>query len=219
MRNRIVYSVLLTVVLLATLFAVPPASAQDVPPPKLFWTLRTATVNELPVFLPLDPATGATQPIIVPQVPTVVNLTVYSEVGSFHTFSIRSTDADAPDPLLINIQLPFDAPSRPFSVEFTVWAADHIEFDGRNETVEVRGGAIYYFCQPHEAAGMVGSIVIGGVQETVEPTEKGVFLRAYWIGLLGIAGTLLLIVVSYFVIKGSSRHYRDHHEHLRRGGP
>jgi len=41
----------------------------------------------------------------------------------------------------------------------------------------------------------------------------------YGIGLLGFAGTLLLVGISYFVIKGSSRHYRDHHEHIRRGGP
>jgi hypothetical protein len=66
---------------------------------------------------------------------------------------------------------------------------------------------------------MFGHIVIGGAAETAERPEMGVFLRAYWIGLLGIAATLVLVVVSYFVIKGSSRHYRDHHEHIRRGGP
>jgi hypothetical protein len=66
---------------------------------------------------------------------------------------------------------------------------------------------------------MVGYIAIGGAAEATEPQEKGVYLRAYWIGLLGFAGTLLLVGISYFVIKGSSRHYRDHHEHIRRGGP
>jgi len=46
---------------------------------------------------------------------------------------------------------------------------------------------------------MEGFIAIGGVTATTEPPEKGVFLRAYWIGLLGFAGTLLLVGTSYFV--------------------
>ena len=71
-----------------------------------------------------------------------------------------------------------------------------------------------------ETLGMVGHVVLGTGQSapTTTPAE-GVFLRAYWIGLLGIAGTFLLIGISYFVIKGSSRHFRDHSEHVRRGGP
>lgn len=222
MRNRVVFvATLAALVALAVVapLAGPTRAADEVPPPKLFYTLRAATVDGEPRFLPTDPTTHETLPIIVPRVPSIVNLTVTTEVGVFHTFSIRSTDAGAPTPLLINIDLPPDPPERSFTVEFTMWAADRIEVDGRNETAEVRRGGVYFFCAPHEAAGMVGSIVIGGVQEAAQPAEKGVFLRAYWIGLLGMAGTLLLIVVSYFVIKGSSRHYRDHREHVRRGGP
>lgn len=221
MRNRVVFVAML-VALLGLAVAgplAPPAAAQDVPPPKLFYTLRSATVDGEPRFLPTDPTTHETLPIIVPRVPSIVNLTVTTEVGVFHTFSIRSTDANAQAPLLINIDLPPDPPEKSFTVEFTMWAADRIEVNGRNETAEVRGGGVYFFCAPHEAAGMVGSIVVGGVREVAEPPEMGVFLRAYWIGLLGMAGTFLLIGVSYFVIKGSSRHYRDHREHVRRGGP
>jgi len=54
---------------------------------------------------------------------------------------------------------------------------------------------------------------------TAQPTEKGILLRAYWIGIIGIAATLLWTIISYFVIKTSSRHFRDHSEHARRGGP
>ena len=49
--------------------------------------------------------------------------------------------------------------------------------------------------------------------------EKGILLRAYWIGLIGIAVTLLWVVISYYIIKSSSHHFKDHAEHVRRGLP
>jgi len=39
--------------------------------------------------------------------------------------------------------------------------------------------------------------------------DVGVPVRAYWIGVIGFAATLALIFVSYFVMRGGSRYYKD----------
>ena len=188
--------------------------AEDLPPPKLFVTIWATTVGGNQVF--------EKDTITITQIPTVVNVTVMNVdpiAGMQHTFTIRSTAASPPDPYLVDTG--FLDPGQEKSVEFTVVAADRLLVGTRNETAELLGPSIKFVCLPHEhnAVPMVGTIVIGtAAQPTAEP-EKGVFLRAYWIGLLGIAGTLVLIGMSYFVIKSSSRHFRDHHEHIRRGGP
>jgi hypothetical protein len=65
---------------------------------------------------------------------------------------------------------------------------------------------------------MVGNLVVGGVSAPESP-EIGVFLRAYWIGLIGLAAMLVWTGITYFIIKGSSRHLRDHHDHIRKGLP
>ncbi len=218
MRIRAVLVATLAVALLAaslSAFLVPSARAADVPPPKVFWTIFGTTEDGVFKLIP--------DRLIVPQVPTIVNVTFVNTdptAGVQHTFTIRSTAANAPDPLLVDTGL-IDPGQQAF-VEFTLTppqSENRILAGTRNETAEVEGGLIKFFCIPHEALRMIGHVVVGGVQEQAEPGEKGVFLRAYWIGLLGMAGTLVLVVVSYFVIKGSSRHYRDHHEHIRRGGP
>jgi hypothetical protein len=64
---------------------------------------------------------------------------------------------------------------------------------------------------------MQGRIVLAS--EQAPEAEKGILLRAYWIGIIGIAATLGWVGVSYFVIKSSSRHFTDHREHVRRGLP
>jgi len=202
MRNRAVLASTLAVLFLALPLAalVPTSMAVDVPPPRLYVTLVATSVGGNPRFTPQN-ADGQTV-IIVPQIPVVVNITLVFDDTFDHTFTIRSTEASDN---LISV--------------FTIVERGQILFGSRNETVETVGSRIKFFCIPHEAAGMVGYIAIGGAAEAAEPPERGVFLRAYWIGLLGFAGTLLLVGISYFVIKGSSRHYRDHHEHIRRGGP
>ena len=78
-------------------------------------------------------------------------------------------------------------------------------------------GGILFYCIPHQTAGMVGRIALAGLAPP--PVEKGILLRAYWIGLIGIAVTLLWVVISYYIIKSSSRHFKDHAEHVRRGLP
>jgi len=217
MRNRAVLALTLAVVFLAIPLSafLPTSSAVDVPPPRLYVTLVATSVGGNPRFTP-QTADGQTV-IIVPQVPVVVNITLIFDDTFDHTFTIRSTEASDN---LISVDLPVSTGrGNSKTVEFTIVKQGQILFGSRNETVETVGGRIKFFCIPHEAAGMVGYIAIGGAAEAAEPPEKGVFLRAYWIGLLGFAGTLLLVGISYFVIKGSSRHYRDHHEHIRRGGP
>lgn len=39
--------------------------------------------------------------------------------------------------------------------------------------------------------------------------DVGVPVRAYWIGVIGFAATLVVIFVSYFVMRGGSRYYKD----------
>jgi len=215
MRAHAALAVFLAAAVLAGALAGPlarPARAQDVPPPKLYWTLRATTVDGLPVFVGDE--------IIIPQIPTVLNVTVINDdpaAGMMHTFTIRSAEASPPTPYIVDTGM--FSPGEQRSVEFTIVEEDRIVSGARNETAELDGGLIKFFCVPHEAAGMTGRIVVGGVATAAEPPEKGVFLRAYWIGLLGMAGTLLLIGLSYFVVKSSSRHFTDHRQHVRRGGP
>src|SRR2546430_1386147 len=68
-------------------------------------------------------------------------------------------------------------------------------------------------------AGIAGRIALAGAPAGGQPAEKGILLRAYWIGIIGIAATLLWVIISYFLIKSSSRHHTDHREHVRKGLP
>ena len=220
MRNRAVLASTLAVLFLALPLStiLPNSTALDVPPPRLYITLVATEVGANPRFTPQDAQSQTI--IVVPQVPVVLNITLIFDDVLDHSFTIRSTDPAAASAYLVNVDLPVSmGRGNSKTVEFLIVEEDRIVFEGRNETVETGGSGIRFFCVPHEAADMEGFIAIGGVTATTEPPEKGVFLRAYWIGLLGFAGTLLLVGTSYFVIKGSSRHYRDHHEHIRRGGP
>jgi hypothetical protein len=65
---------------------------------------------------------------------------------------------------------------------------------------------------------MVGQIRLASVSEG-EVVDKGILLRAYWIGMIGIVSMLAWIGISYFIIKTSSRHFSDHREHVRKGLP
>ncbi|TLZ53248.1 MAG: hypothetical protein E6K18_00755 [Methanobacteriota archaeon] len=214
MRTTAMLAATMAVALLALLaggFVAPSARADTIPPPKLFVTLEQGP-GGTSVFLPTT--------ITIGQIPTVVNVTVKNvdpTAGMQHTFTIRSTAATPPTPYIVNTGLLNSGEQA--QVEFTVMAPDRLVVGTRNETVELDGGLIKFFCIPHESSGMKGHVVLASATTSTETPQMGVFLRAYWIGLLGIAGTMLLVAISYFVIKGSSRHYRDHREHIRRGGP
>jgi hypothetical protein len=215
MRVPAVLATVVAAAVLAAALAGPlasPARAADLPPPRLYWTLRATSIDGLPVYVGDE--------IIIPKIPTVLNVTVINDdplPGVQHTFTIRSTAENPPSPYIVDTD--YFSPGEQRTVEFTIVEPDRIVSGSRNETAELDGGFVKFFCIPHEAAGMVGRVVVGGVPTAAEAPEKGVFLRAYWIGLLGMAGTLLLIGLSYFVIKSSSRHFVDHREHVRRGGP
>jgi len=223
MRARAVLAAVFGLLIVGTALLGPAARiarADSIPPPRLYVTVEATTVGGRLVFLP---QTNGAAVIVVPQVPVLLNVTVRNvdpTPGMSHTFTIRSTATNPPTPFIVNTGI-LD-PGEQATVEFlieSVGGVFRIVSGARNETAQVEGSQIRFFCQPHESLNMIGHIVVGGVTQPTEEPSKGVFLRAYWIGLLGIAGTLLLIVISYFVIKSSSRHYVDHHEHIRRGGP
>jgi hypothetical protein len=105
-------------------------------------------------------------------------------------------------------------------LNFTVLSMTRILYNGTTFTPEVAPeGGILFYCIPHRGAGMTGRIALAGVTTPTQTPEKGILLRAYWIGIIGIAAMLLWTIISYFIIKSSSRHFRDHSEHVRRGGP
>ncbi len=216
MRGHAVVAAVVALALLSAAFAVAPAPARaaDVPPPKYYITLlATNASGELPRFIGPDAANPNI--IVIQTVPAILNITVETGGMAPHTFTIRAADGQTP---LINLYL--NTTGDVASTEFNMTAADKISINGGNATtVETSGGRLRFVCIPHVPAGMDGFIVVGGVQPEAAQPQMGVFLRAYWIGLLGMAGTLLLIGLSYFVIKSSSPHFRDHHEHVRRGGP
>lgn len=102
----------------------------------------------------------------------------------------------------VEYETPFILPGQVTSVEFWI-----------NET-----GVYGYWCDVpgHREAGMEGVFVVG-LEEAGGP--RGIALRAYWIGLIGIFSMIAVIIVSYFAIKYESRHHADHKEHKRRGLP
>jgi len=215
MRAHTVLAAIVAAALLGSFLASPLARTvrAETPATKVYVTVEGR--GEGSAFTWVGPNPDHPDTIVVPGVPAILNITLRSVSGSPHTFTIRSGESSDP---IVDVDLPSDGFVT--TVEFTLWAADRVAFGSRNETAQVEGGGVKFVCLPHDALRMWGYIVVGGVEEPpAEPAEKGVFLRAYWIGLLGMAGTLLLIGISYFVIKSSSRHYRDHHEHIRRGGP
>lgn len=107
----------------------------------------------------------------------------------------------------ITYQTPLIAPGEVAYVEFYL-----------NET-----GTFFFWCSVpgHRQLGMEGTFVVGLVAPEEEGVEvaRGLPLRAYWIGLIGIFSMIAVIIASYFVIKYESRHHADHREHRRRGLP
>lgn len=151
--------------------------------------------------------------ILIPHVDITLNVTFrnnYTTPGQVHTFTIANSVGDA----VINTgDL---APGENASVEFHIVSLENISFNGSFFQPESLGTGIRFFCIPH-APGMQGTIILASLPGA--EAEKGILLRAYWIGIIGIAATLGWVGISYFVIKSSSRHFRDHREHIRRGLP
>ncbi len=81
-------------------------------------------------------------------------------------------------------------------------------------------GRYPYWCAVlgHRDIGMEGEFIVGELAAE-EEAVRGIALRAYWIGLIGIFSMIGVIVVAYAVIKSESRHHTDHREHKRGGLP
>lgn len=196
-------------VVLALALVVPTAlvlshDVEAVDVPKLSLTVEAGPGDTL-VFDPVQ--------IVLPQVPIILNVTVFNNgTTGPHTFSIR----DSGGTMKIDVLVP--AQNDRAQVEFAVNSSNEIYYNGELFQAETQAGGIRFFCVPHEAVGMVGTIVLGGT--TTAPSENlGIFLRAYWIGLIGLAAMLVWIGITYYIIKSSSSHFKDNRPHLRRGLP
>jgi plastocyanin len=206
---------LLVTVLLVALFVVPasiaeasvaPLSAAAVPSSKLYVTVGVDPGGNVR----FAPAT-----ILIPQVNLTLNVTFYNNYttpGMDHTFTIFNSDTT-----LIKINTGNVAPGRNASVEFHINTMTNITYNKTSFVPEATAQGIRWFCIPHRTLGMVGEILLAGV--TPPTPQKGINLRAYWIGIIGIAATLVWTGISYFVIKSSSSHFKGHREHIRKGLP
>lgn len=188
-------------VVLAPLLLTTPARAQGA---RLELTIGVDPGGQLQ----FSPAT-----ILIPFVNVTLNVTFvnnYTAPGAEHTFSISNSEQD----LVIHTgNVP---PGGSASVEFRIVTMSNISYNGTSFRPEALGTAIRFFCVPH-SPNMQGRIALAS--ETAPEGEKGILLRAYWIGIIGIAATLGWVVISYFIIKSSSRHFTDQREHVRRGLP
>lgn len=159
--------------------------------------------------------------IIIPQVPITLNITFFnnqtpSTPPVYHTFTVNDQSGKrAIDSGPVN-------PQSNVSIRFTINSMTNVTYNGTSFKPGPYpngpdNGTIEWYCIPHVSLGMVGTIVLGGFQPP--SPSKGVFIRAYWIGMIAIVAMLVWIGVSYFLIKGSSPRFKDNREHLRKGLP
>ncbi len=167
--------------------------------------------------------------ILIPSVPIVLNITFYNNQSTStpvaHTFTINDKAGNPViDTGLVN-------PQTNVTFQFTINSMTNITFS--NATLTNRSftpgpspapgatdnGTIQWYCIPHAALGMTGVIMLATAVPAASQPQRGVFLRAYWIGMIGIAAMLVWIGISYYVIKSYSPHFKDNREHLRKGLP
>lgn len=176
----------------------------------------TAQGTRLEVTIGVDPGGNTVfspQTIRIPDVNLTLKVTFrnnYTNPGQVHTFTLSNAVGD---PVIDTDNV---APGGNATVEFHIISLTNISFNGSFFRPEALGRGIRFFCIPHFTT-MQGTILLASLP--AEEGEKGVLLRAYWIGIIGIAATLGWVGISYFVIKSSSRHFKDHREHVRRGLP
>jgi len=181
------------------------AQAQAVPTPTLTEFVFGETTAGKPVFAPTQ--------ILIPQVPMHLVVTFHNNDTMQHTFSINDVNGTE------QVTTDLVDPGQNVTVEFTVVSMTQVELtNGTRFTPEAGANGILFYCVPHRGAGMTGQIVLASVPPAAA-AEKGILLRAYWIGIIGIAVTLVWVGVTYYVIKSSSRHFVDHSEHVRKGLP
>ena len=180
------------------------AQAQAVPTPTLNEFVFGETVGGHQVFSPSQ--------ILIPQVPVHLVVTFHNNDTMPHTFSINDVNATR------QVNTDYVDPLQNVTVEFTIVTMTQILLtNGTRFAPEAGANGILFYCIPHRDLGMTGQIVLASVPPPT--SEKGILLRAYWIGIIGIAITLVWVAITYFVIKSSSRHFVDHSEHVRKGLP
>ncbi len=154
--------------------------------------------------------------ILLPQLPILVNITFINNQSSTssvrHTFSIDNSGGTN----VIDYDL---APQENKTFEIRVNSMTNITWNGTSFTPAVGPtGGIKFYCVYH-LPNMIGELTLAGAPATTGPEQNGVFLRAYWIGMIGIAAMLVWIGISYYIIKGSSPRFKDNREHVRKGLP
>ncbi len=184
------------------------------PVPTLYIEVQGAQVGASYQFTPAV--------IIIPQVPITLNITFLNNQSAAtliaHTFTINDNSGKpAIDTGLVN-------PQSTVNLEFTINSMTSITYQGRTFTPGpppsgTANGTIQFYCIPHVSLGMKGTIILGTAVPAAAQETKGVFLRAYWIGMIGIASMLVWIGISYFLIKSSSPHFKDNKAHVRKGLP
>ncbi|SRR5712691_2170987 len=204
MRSFVLITATILLVALFLSSAVPIVRGETIPPPKLSVVLLGETVAGRQVF-------SRTQ-LLIPEVPLQLTITFHNNDTMNHTFTINDVNGTVrinTGPLL---------PGQNATLNFTVATMTRIVLsNGTSFVPEASGSGIRFYCIPHGGGGMVGQISLASLPA---PTpEKGILLRAYWIGIIGIAVTLVWVGIAYYVIKSSSRHFVDHSEHVRKGLP
>ncbi len=165
--------------------------------------------------------------ILIPQVPITLTIRFHNNDTMVHSFTIDDENNTAPISTGV-ISTGLVPGGRNATVNITILAMAPSIRISHNNTVfapeKSPNGGILYYCIPHRGTAtlgvsMVGEIVLSTFSTTTGAPEKGILIRAYWIGIIGIAATLVWTVISYFIIKSSSRRFTDHREHVRKGLP
>lgn len=208
MRSLALFVAMSLLLFSAATLASRPAAAQ-LPLAELSVTVEGTTIDGLTVF---DAST-----ILIPQVPINLTITFVNtdpDTGMIHTLTFDDADG------LIQINTGNLLPGQSAELRMTITSMTNVTFNGTSFEPERGTRGILFYCIPHRPAGMIGQIVLASATEPVpEAPEKGINIRAYWIGMVGIVAMLAWIGVSYFVIKSSTPRFRDHKEHVRRGLP
>lgn len=216
MRTLVLF---VTTVMLAVL-ATPAAAASPTPAqpsafvPTLTVLVEGETVGGRQVFVP--------DVILVPQVPIQLEITFHDNDTMGHSFTINDQNSTK------KIDTGIIAANATANVTFTVVnitsTSGVISYNGTTFLAEMGPSGILWYCIPHRGTGvpgqgMVGQIELASAQQAAATPEKGVLLRAYWIGIIGIAAMIVWVGISYFVIKSSTPRFRDNREHVRKGLP
>ncbi len=213
----LVVAAVMAAVFAAPIFGSPAAAAASSPAiPTLSMTVLGQSTSGKPYFQTV----GLTQQnqILIPQVPIRINATfvnnesVTAGLGA-HTFTIDDTAGHHMVSVLLQ-------PQSNYTLTFTINSMTNVTVNGTSFTpVAGSTGGIQYYCIPHKGLGMIGEIVLATASQVPAPPQKGINIRAYWIGMIGIISMIVWVGISYFVIKTSSLRFKDHKEHVRKGLP